>query len=178
MEDIAHHILDIVENSLEAGASMIRIKVSDREEPGRLVVEIVDNGKGMDHHLLSRATDPFVTTRTTRSIGVGLSFLKQAAEQTGGRLIISSQPGVGTSVKAEFITSHIDFPPLGDIHSVLKALFITHPEVQWIVDYDVEGESAHLETNTSSEGSPVLEPSISEPNSGFHQLIKDRLHPK
>lgn len=146
MEDIAHHIIDISENSLDAGANTIIITITDQEKPGYLTLIIDDNGKGMGPDILRKASDPFFTTRTTRTVGVGLSFLKQAAELAGGNFTLRSSPGKGTQVKAEFKMDHIDMPPLGDIPSALKDLIITHPEVRWIVFYNIKGETATLDT--------------------------------
>ncbi|MFN3820702.1 MAG: ATP-binding protein [bacterium] len=146
MEDIAHHIIDITENSLNAGANTIIITITDQEKPGYLTLIIEDNGKGMDPEIVFQAPDPFFTTRTTRKVGVGLSFLKQAAELAGGSFALTSSPGKGTRVKTEFKMDHIDMPPLGDIPSALKDLLITHPEVRWVISYNLQGETATLDT--------------------------------
>ncbi|MCK4420115.1 ATP-binding protein, partial [Candidatus Aerophobetes bacterium] len=48
MEDISLHILDIVENSIRALASTVKIRIEENIEKDRLVLEIEDDGKGMD----------------------------------------------------------------------------------------------------------------------------------
>ena len=83
MREIALHILDIVENSVKAKATLVEVIIEAKNN--LLTVTIRDNGKGMDKEFLARVTDPFTTTRTTRKVGMGIPLLKQAAETAGGR---------------------------------------------------------------------------------------------
>ena len=78
-----------------------------------LSFSVEDNGRGMSKEFLSKVTDPFTTTRTTRRVGMGLPFLKQSAELCGGGLDIVSEPGKGTKITASFIMGSIDRPPSG-----------------------------------------------------------------
>jgi hypothetical protein len=131
MQDLSLHFLDIAENSIEAKARRVAIKVEERASKDRLVLEISDDGRGMGPALLARAADPFVTTKTTRRIGLVLSFLSQAAKASGGRLQIRSAPGRGTKVRATFRLSHMDRPPLGDAAESLVVLIAGHPETEF-----------------------------------------------
>jgi Histidine kinase-, DNA gyrase B-, and HSP90-like ATPase len=131
MEDLSLHILDIVENSLAANARTISVRVEERRSRDRLVLEIVDDGQGMEAKRRARALDPFFTTKTTRSVGLGLPFLAQAAETAGGKLVLSSEPGRGTKVRATFRLGHIDLQPLGDIAETLAVLIAAHPETDF-----------------------------------------------
>ena len=79
----------------------------------------------MDAETARRVTNPFYTTRTTRKVGLGLPFLIQNAEQTGGSVTLTSEPGKGTEVRAVFHSDHIDCPPWGDLPGTV-ALFITN----------------------------------------------------
>ena len=90
MNEISLHILDITENSVTAGASLIFIKITENEETNNYEVVISDNGKGIAPEMLDKVTDAFVTSRTTRKVGLGLPLFKQNAEQTGGRSILFS----------------------------------------------------------------------------------------
>jgi PAS domain S-box-containing protein len=65
---------------------------------GGVVLTVADTGIGMDKITLVRATDPFFTTKGPGGTGLGLSMVKGFAEQSGGSLSISSQPGAGTKV--------------------------------------------------------------------------------
>ena len=115
MDELALHVLDIVENSLAAGADRIRIAVDEDRRHNRLVIRIRDNGRGMSARALKRSMDPFYTTKTVRRIGLGLSLMAQACRAAGGRLDVRSTRGRGTSVRAEFVFDHIDRQPLGNM---------------------------------------------------------------
>lgn len=127
MKDLAMHIMDITRNSVRAGASLIGIRLDVYKAEKLLKMTIKDNGCGMDSEMILRVTDPFVTSRTTRKVGLGLPFLKMNAEQTGGALSIQSKPGEGTVVTATFYCSHIDCVPLGDIQGTVALIMSGNP---------------------------------------------------
>ena len=135
MEDLSLHILDIMENSLAAAANRIEITIAEDTLGDLLSLEICDNGKGMDAEARSKALDPFFTTRTTRRVGLGLSLLAQAAEQSGGDFELNSEPGRGTTVKASFQPSHPDMKPLGDIAATLRTILTARPELDLRFEY-------------------------------------------
>ena len=141
MRELALHILDIAENSISAGADRIRISVNENLRDDLLTIEIEDNGKGMDAATLAKVTDPFVTSRTTRKVGLGLPFFKAAAEACEGSLEIQSEPGKGTTVTVKFKHSHIDRMPLGDLCSTLLTLIIGTPDIHWIFEYRMNEET-------------------------------------
>ena len=99
MNNLSFHITDITANSIRANASEIGLSVEEQDT--RIVIRITDNGSGMDAETARRVTNPFYTTRTTRKVGLGLPFLIQNAEQTGGSVTLTSEPGKGTEGKAE-----------------------------------------------------------------------------
>ena len=146
MEDLSLHILDIVENSTMAGATLVIIHILEDQERNVLQITIEDNGRGMDPEMVARVRDPFVTTRTTRSVGLGLSLLEQAARETGGDMTITSHTGQGTTVKATFQANHIDRKPLGDIGSTLVALIAGNPDVDFVYKGDLNNERIELDT--------------------------------
>lgn len=119
MRDLSLHILDIMQNSAAAAASLIKVSILVEPEAGILQVTVEDNGCGMDSGLLARVTDPFATTRTTRKIGLGIPLFKASAEQSGGSFNVISQKGVGTVVVAKYRIDHIDRPPLGDVAGII-----------------------------------------------------------
>ena len=129
MEDLSLHILDIVENSLRANAKNIQIKLTQSREKDLLIVEVADDGEGMDEETLKQAVDPFFTTKEGKRTGLGLPFLSQSAEEAGGKLEIESARGKGTKVIATFKLSHIDRKPLGNLQETVKCLKATHLDV-------------------------------------------------
>ncbi len=163
MRELALHILDIAENSISAGATRIRIAVEENLKDDILRIVIEDNGKGMDAETLAKVTDPFVTSRTTRKVGLGIPFFKAAAEACEGSLNIQSQPGQGTTMVVTFRYSHIDRMPLGDLAGTLQTLIIGTPEVHWIFEYRVNEETFVFDDEPIKEtldGVPLSEPAV------------------
>ncbi|MBF0531412.1 MAG: sensor histidine kinase [Deltaproteobacteria bacterium] len=132
MLELSLHILDVVENGLTAGASLIEIELDKDENLDLLTISVIDNGRGIAIEDLPKVVDPFYTTRTTRNVGLGLPLLKQSAEQTGGSFRIESQVGQGTTLFAQFHLSHLDRAPLGDMQGTLMSLIVGRPDVDFI----------------------------------------------
>ena len=137
MPEISLNILDIAENSVKAGASIIEISVCADTEKNLLTV---------DEEKMKRVTDPFYTTRTTRKVGLGVPFFKEAAEAAGGSFNISSAPGKGTDVTALFELDNIDRMPLGDICSTMHTLITMHCDIDFIFTYCIDKKSFVLDT--------------------------------
>lgn len=74
-------------------------------------------------------------------MGLGVPFLKMAAEMTGGGLTIETAPGRGTTVRAVFGLTHIDRMPLGDIAATICSLIQCNPEIDFTYTYR-RGESS------------------------------------
>lgn len=130
MRDLALHILDIIQNSTAAGAAAIDTEIRADRDTGMLEITIGDDGRGMSEELLTKVTDPFSTTRTTRRVGLGIPLFKASAEQAGGSFRITSQTGTGTVVKSSYKIEHIDRPPLGDVAGVITDIAAAYPEVE------------------------------------------------
>ena len=124
MRELSLHVLDALENSLEAGATCIELVIEENMAADRLSITIRDNGRGMDKAQLDRIFDPFFTTRSTRHVGLGVPLFKAAAERCNGSLTVASQPGEGTLLQAVFQHSHIDRAPLGDTTGTLLAVIL------------------------------------------------------
>lgn len=125
MRELSLHVLDVMENAIEAGASRIEVVVDEDPAVDRLVIEVSDNGRGMSKAMAERVLDPFFTTRKTRHVGLGLPLFAAAAERCDGRLTVESEVGKGTRVRATFRHSHIDRAPLGDMPSALMAILLS-----------------------------------------------------
>lgn len=146
MKDISFHILDIVQNSLHAGADKIVIEMLEDTKEGRLKLTITDNGSGMDREMVDQVTDPFFTSSTTKKVGLGLPLLKQNAEQTGGEFKVSSEINKGTVVMAVFNTHNIDMIPEGDIAATMRTLVASDPLKDFTYRQGKDGEEFDLDT--------------------------------
>jgi anti-sigma regulatory factor (Ser/Thr protein kinase) len=146
MQDLSLHILDIAENSIEARARKVEVRLTEDSQQDRLVLEIEDDGQGMDQETKQQALNPFFSTKTTRRIGLGLPLLAEAARAAAGWFTLDSQPGRGTHIKAVFQLSHIDCKPLGDIAQTLVALILGNPRTDFVYRHSVNGK--HFEFDT------------------------------
>ena len=150
MKELSLNILDIVENSVKAGATLTEISVT--EDGGILTITVKDDGCGMSEEILRGVSDPFYTTRTTRKVGLGIPLLKMAAELTGGALTITSTPDDGTgaphgtTISASFIKDHIDCAPLGDVISTLTTLVQGHPDTDFLFSHTNGDKEVRLDT--------------------------------
>lgn len=159
MKELSLNVLDVAENSVKARATLTQILLD--ETAHTLTLTIADDGCGMDAETVERVIDPFYTTRTTRSVGLGLPLLKLEAEMTGGGVTVTSRHEAahpddhGTTVTAVFHTDHIDCPPLGDIVATVTTLIQGHPDTDFLFRHEREGkEPVELDTR---ELRPVLE---------------------
>lgn len=146
MEDLSLHILDVAENGLKAGAKHIWIRIQEDLAANSLEIQVEDDGSGMDPEMARRALDPFVTTRTTRRVGLGLPLLQEAARMAGGDVEIYSQLGQGTRVLARFQHDHIDRKPLGDMGSTVIGILLGSPEVDVVYEHVRDGRKFLLDT--------------------------------
>jgi anti-sigma regulatory factor (Ser/Thr protein kinase) len=147
MEDLSLHILDIAENSINAGARNIKILVDEDTHLDRLTIEIGDDGKGMNAEAVERAADPFYTTRKTRRIGMGLPLLREAAEMANGKLDIQSIQNAGTTIRATFQLSNIDRKPLGNMAETITALLARETPVNIFYRHSRGGKNVMFDSN-------------------------------
>ncbi|MBN1250383.1 MAG: sensor histidine kinase [Anaerolineae bacterium] len=150
--DLSQHILDIAENSVAAEADVLHIDIAELPEADRLSIVVRDDGRGMTPDVVARVTDPWVTTRTTRKVGLGIPFLKQTAEMCGGEFEITSNPrgmhapAGGTTTRAVFQLSHIDRPPLGDVIGTLLCVVVGNPQLDVVYHHRVGDEAFEFDT--------------------------------
>lgn len=129
MHELSLHILDVLENAREAGATRIILWVLEDEGKDVLKFKVIDNGHGMDNTLVEKALDPFTTSRQTRKVGLGLALLKATAEASGGTVRLVSRPGKGTVVEAVFKYSHVDRPPMGNLAGTISVFLVGAPGI-------------------------------------------------
>lgn len=162
MRELTLHILDIAANSVSAGAKKISISIDENQPADTLSITITDDGKGMDEEMVTQVTDPFITSRTERKVGLGIPLLKYAAESCNGWFSINSEVNKGTTVSVQFQHSHIDRMPLGNVSDTLLMLELGTPEINWIFSVKKNGEEFFFD---DSELKQVLDGiSITEPD--------------
>jgi len=165
MEDLSLHILDIAENSIDADAVKVEIKIVVNEADDRFTLTISDNGKGMDAETLKMVRDPFFSTKTARKkkFGLGIPLLAQAAEECNGAFLMESDAGKGTVITAVFQNSHIDRKPLGDIGATMAVLIGGHPDIDFLLSCEIDGLSYKLDTvelKKELQGVPINLPDV------------------
>ncbi len=163
MKELSLNILDISQNSVKAGATRIDITVTESVQKDIVSIMIGDNGCGMSEDMLSAVIDPFVTTRTTRKVGLGIPLVRQLALDTDGSFDIKSKVGEGTVLSAEFKMSHLDRPPLGDIPSTLVTIISSAPDIRYVYSHVTDGGEFVLDTEevkTMLDGIPIDSPEI------------------
>jgi hypothetical protein len=119
--------MDLVQNSVEANATEIELFLC--ESHGEFEFSVRDNGNGMSSETQKKAIDPFYSDGTKhahRRVGLGLPFLLQTADATGGRATIVSEEDKGTLVHFCAEADHVDLPPVGDFASA-ATMMISQP---------------------------------------------------
>jgi hypothetical protein len=120
---LGDYVLDIAQNAVEAGSGEVVVELDESDAGFRVAVS--DDGRGMTEEERARALDPFFTDGTKhakRKVGLGLPFLVQAVELSGGRWSIESEKGAGTKVEFSFPAANVDSPPTGDVPSLILGL--------------------------------------------------------
>ncbi len=156
--DLSQHILDIAENSVTADATLVHLDIDENPVDDRLTIVVRDNGKAMDADMLRRIADPWVTTRTTRKVGLGIPFSSRQPKCADGSFEIASALGQGTTTQAVFQLSHIDRPPLGDLTGTLLCIIVGNPQVDLVYRHRVADREFALDTREFRE---ILGPEVS-----------------
>lgn len=171
MRELALNVMDVAQNSISAGASLIQLTVEEDSRADRLSITLEDNGCGMTEEQVKSVVDPFYTTRTTRKVGLGVPLFKMEAEMTGGSFAIRSQKGKGTVLTAVFVPSHVDMIPLGDIGGTVHLLITCNPEQDFVFRRRRDGAEFALDTRelrqVLGESVPLNAPEVSQWIQGF-----------
>jgi anti-sigma regulatory factor (Ser/Thr protein kinase) len=146
VRELSLHIMDLLENSIAAGATLIHIEVSEQRKTNRLEITIKDNGRGIPAHLLKQVVNPFYTTRKTRRGGLGLPLFREASRRCAGDFRIRSEEGEGTEVYASFKRDHVDLAPFGDIAATLTSVIVGNPDVDFVYRHHMDGDVFQLDT--------------------------------
>lgn len=152
MRELSLHILDIMENGINAGADLITLTIVEDHKNNRLTIFIGDNGHGIPPDMLEKVAEPFFTTKVVRRVGLGLSLFREASRRCDGEFKITSSVGEGTEICATFRMDHIDLAPMGNLESTLSSLIIGNPGVNFIYNHDIDGENISLDTRDIRKG--------------------------
>jgi len=91
VREIALHVLDLMENSVAAGAQRVLVRVVQNRATDQLEIAVEDDGCGLPD-TVQDAAHPFFTTKPGKRTGLGLSLFREAAERAGGDLHLCASP--------------------------------------------------------------------------------------
>jgi hypothetical protein len=154
LREIALHILDLIENSIRAGAAVVSVEVEEDPQRDCLSVSVLDDGPGIGV-AADVAADPFYTTKQGKKTGLGLSLLKFRVEQAGGSFSLGRSSLGGCAVRASMPMSSVDRSPLGDIPATLASVACTNPDIELRLRLRVEGREWSVSTADIRTGLPA-----------------------
>jgi hypothetical protein len=173
MKNLADHLLDIVQNSIDAEA--IRILIALKFNDNNLLITIQDNGRGMDQETVQKIKDPFYTTRTSRKVGLGLALLEHNCTTTGGYLRIESEVGVGTKLEAILQTDSIDMIPSGDIPAAISMLICNNKTIDIFFSYQNRDRQFEISTEKILQAVHPITLDAQEVRNGIKKLIETNI---
>ncbi len=127
LEELSQDILDVGMNAAQAGARLLKVRVTENGAKDTLTIILADNGRGMSPELRAQVLLCFRTTKNNhnKNLGLGIALLRQAAEECDGRFHLFTREGMGSIIAVQMRRSHIDRPPLGDMAASIAALCCT-----------------------------------------------------
>ncbi|SKA94478.1 Histidine kinase-, DNA gyrase B-, and HSP90-like ATPase [Caloramator quimbayensis] len=145
MRELSLHIMDIIENSISAKATLICLEIIEDKNSDILKIIIKDNGCGIDEKDIEKVKDPFVTSRKTRKVGLGIPLFEAACLRCEGRLDIKSAKDKGTEIEAVMKYSHIDRAPLGRIEDTIMSVLL-YPQVDILYKHIVNEKEFNFDS--------------------------------
>ncbi|MBC7195059.1 MAG: sensor histidine kinase [Caldisericia bacterium] len=146
MDEISLHVLDIVQNSISANATLIIVNIIEDTKEDKIEIEIIDNGKGMSEEELKLIENPFYTTKNYKKVGLGIPLLKQIALSSDGDFKIESKKGEFTKVYIKFKKSHPDTPPIGNLKDTILTLILTSENFDIKFHYKKENKILEIDS--------------------------------
>jgi signal transduction histidine kinase len=133
MHDLSLYLLELLENSVRAGANRIDIDLLADQATDELRLAVDDDGRGLDV-APERVVDPFYSSKPGKKTGLGLSLLRAEAQAAAGDLAVGASPSLGGArVEAHMRLSHVDRVPLGDLATSITVTAATNPGVELTV---------------------------------------------
>jgi hypothetical protein len=172
VEDICFHIIDLVQNSLAAGAGNIRLDIVESKDRNTLTLEVADDGRGMDKSTIEKVQDPFFTTKGFKKVGLGIPLLKATAQTCRGDFAIHSEVGRGTEVKTSMQRSHLDCPPLGNLEETLLSLLVSLDQIN--LQFFYRSDRGEFSVSSDAIRQQVGELHFSHPD--VYHFLKEYIH--
>ena len=151
IEELDMHLLDLVQNAFTAGSTRVDVSVVCDETTDRLIISVSDNGTRMDAQTLETVRRGYYSSKSEKSVGLGIPLLRETAQHCDGRFAIESKQGEGTTVTAEFRRSHVDLPPFGDLAASFLNIVVTADACYVRITYQCDGNELELDTAALSE---------------------------
>ena len=129
MRELSLHLLDLLENAVTAGASLVAVEIALEPEWNLLRIIVEDNGPGLSVSA-EQATNPFYTTKKGKKTGLGLSLFRFRIEQAGGELALERSSLGGLAVRATLRLTHVDRNPIGDLASTISSVVAANPQLE------------------------------------------------
>ena len=129
MRELSLHVLDLVENSVRAGAGVVAVTVEEQPDRDLLAISVEDDGPGLAVGP-EQALDPFYTTKEGKRTGLGLSLFRQQVELAGGGVELGRSALGGLAVRARLGFGHVDRYPLGDLAGTLAGVVAANPGIE------------------------------------------------
>lgn len=157
MHDLSLYLLELLENSIRAGARTVEVSLTMDQATDRLLLVVEDDGAGLNA-APEKLLDPFYTTKAGKKTGLGLSLLRADAQASGGDLTVGSSPSLGGArVECHMQLGHVDRVPLGDVGKTIKVTAFTNPETEFYVNLDGDHFGPPLLRGSPAAAATVLE---------------------
>ena len=147
MQSVLDCIFQLVENALEAKATIIKIGVFQRDAK-RLVLIVEDNGNGMSEENCKLSQSPFFSTKD-KEVGMGIPMVKEMALRTGGDFAVESNSSGGVTVSALFKPYNINMIPIGDLYKGIKWLIKAYPNIDFVLTQKTGNKNITIDTRFS-----------------------------
>ena len=96
LRQVLHNLLQNAQDALQ-GIAQPQIMLRTETQGGEILLRVEDNGTGFSESVLSRAFEPYVTTKA-KGTGLGLAIVKKIVEEHGGRITIENSVNGGTRI--------------------------------------------------------------------------------
>ncbi len=141
MQTLSHHLLDILTNSVEAGATEIDLVIRESIDKDVIRFVVTDDGCGMDKTLLSKLTTKGISTKRGNNRGMGLYLLKEMIQDNEGTLQITSHNNKSTRIEWTIKHKKTNRIPLGDIAGVVSNFIYSYKDIDLFFTYQTDKDT-------------------------------------